>query len=100
MADYGALLFPRAIGYSAGLIDYFFRGQVDTADPPLGYVLVPWEARPSSIDVQGVKVIGDGQQTGNGTIQNGFVAVKILSRGLAEPTDFAGAEALSRRIKC
>jgi hypothetical protein len=35
----------------------------------LGYVLVPWEARPSSIDVQGVKVIGDGQQTGNGTIQ-------------------------------
>lgn len=69
MADYGERLFPRAIGYSAGLIDYFFRAQVDTADPPLGYILVPWEARPSSIDVQGVKVIGDGQQTGNGTIQ-------------------------------
>jgi hypothetical protein len=28
MADYGALLFPRAIGYSAGLIDYFFRNHM------------------------------------------------------------------------
>ena len=27
MAEYGTLLFPRAIGYSAGLIDYFFRGK-------------------------------------------------------------------------
>lgn len=29
MADYGARLFPRAIGYSAGLIDYFFDGYVN-----------------------------------------------------------------------
>lgn len=28
MEDYGKKLFPRAIGYSAGLIDYFFDGQV------------------------------------------------------------------------
>ncbi len=27
-AGYGALLFPRAIGYSAALLDYFFRGRV------------------------------------------------------------------------
>ncbi len=66
---YGRKLFPRAIGYSAGLIDYFFRGQVDTADPPFGYVLVPWEERPTSIDVEGVKIIGEGQQTGSGTIR-------------------------------
>jgi hypothetical protein len=29
MADYGTKLFPRAIGYSAGLIDYFLRGQLE-----------------------------------------------------------------------
>lgn len=29
--DYGQLLFPRAIGYSAGLLDYFFRGTLDLA---------------------------------------------------------------------
>ncbi len=28
MKDYGTKLFPRAIGYSAGLIDYFFDGTV------------------------------------------------------------------------
>ncbi len=27
--DYAAKLFPRAIGYSAALIDYFFRGRLD-----------------------------------------------------------------------
>jgi hypothetical protein len=27
-ADYAALLFPRAVGYGAGLIDYFFRGRL------------------------------------------------------------------------
>jgi hypothetical protein len=36
MSDYGALLFPRAIGYSAGLIDYFYRGSIEfhNPDPP------------------------------------------------------------------
>jgi hypothetical protein len=27
--DYASLLIPRAIGYSAGLLDYFFRGVID-----------------------------------------------------------------------
>lgn len=27
--DYAALLLPRAIGYSAGLLDYFFRGRTE-----------------------------------------------------------------------
>ena len=36
MKDYGTKLFPRAIGYSAGLIDYFFRGSI-FVDPPGSY---------------------------------------------------------------
>jgi len=28
-AEYASKLFPRAIGYSAGLLDYFFRGKLD-----------------------------------------------------------------------
>jgi hypothetical protein len=27
--DYGSKLVPRAVGYSAGLLDYFFRGQIE-----------------------------------------------------------------------
>jgi hypothetical protein len=32
--DYGELLLPRAIGYSAALIDYFFRGKIDLIPDP------------------------------------------------------------------
>jgi hypothetical protein len=34
--DYAAALLPRAIGYSAGLIDYFFAGYLNAV--PLGWV--------------------------------------------------------------
>ena len=33
LQGYGTKLFPRAVGYSAGLIDYFFRGQIEWTDP-------------------------------------------------------------------
>jgi hypothetical protein len=33
-ADYGRKLFPRAIGYSAGLIDYFIRGKINMIPNP------------------------------------------------------------------
>jgi hypothetical protein len=32
LEDYGALLLPRAVGYSAALIDYFFRGSIAATD--------------------------------------------------------------------
>lgn len=33
-SDYAALLLPRAVGYSAGLLDYFFRGKIDMIIDP------------------------------------------------------------------
>ena len=39
--DQAKLLVPRAVAYSAGLIDYFFRGSIYVAPPPEGvYALV------------------------------------------------------------
>ena len=41
-ADYASYLVPRAVGYSAGLINYFFRGQIDLeqdANDPSKYVI-------------------------------------------------------------
>lgn len=32
--DYAELLIPRAVGYSAGLLDYFFRGEMDLVPVP------------------------------------------------------------------
>jgi hypothetical protein len=34
--DYAALLIPRAVGYSAKLIDYFFRGTIEITSPVIG----------------------------------------------------------------
>jgi hypothetical protein len=34
--DYAALLIPRAVGYSAGLLDYFFRGSIEISLPLSG----------------------------------------------------------------
>jgi hypothetical protein len=33
-SDYASLLIPRAVGYSAGLLNYFFRGQIDMVPDP------------------------------------------------------------------
>lgn len=35
-SDYAAKLFPRAVGYAAGLVDYFFRGQLAVRVVPGG----------------------------------------------------------------
>jgi hypothetical protein len=33
--DYASLLLPRAVGYSAGLLEYFFRGQLQVTSLPI-----------------------------------------------------------------
>ncbi|MCL4475543.1 MAG: hypothetical protein M1508_04855 [Nitrospirae bacterium] len=38
--DYASQLIPRAVGYSAGLLDYFFRGEMDMVPEGSGYVIV------------------------------------------------------------
>ena len=70
-ADYGRKLFPRAIGYSAGLIDYFFRGKIDSAPWSPGYLWVSWTQRPTSIRVENVSIKADetNEQGGQGIIQ-------------------------------
>ncbi|MEK6776948.1 MAG: hypothetical protein AABY87_08720, partial [bacterium] len=54
--DYASLLLPRAVGYSAGLLNYFFRGSIEislpdsgvyatTDDPNLGFTTITLQAR-------------------------------------------------------
>lgn len=49
--DYASLLLPRAVGYSAGLLDYFFRGRMEVlqdADTPAGPTEVRLKVRNST----------------------------------------------------
>jgi hypothetical protein len=67
---YGAKLFPRAIGYSAGLVDYFFRGRI-TTDHFGTFSAIPFEQRPASIQVSNLNVSDStsNEQAGPGNVQ-------------------------------
>ena len=65
MADYGGLLFPRAIGYSAGLIDYFFRGNIET-DVGAVFQSTPDSSPPTTVTMYNVSNLTPDEETGNG----------------------------------
>ena len=72
MAEYGSLLFPRAIGYSAGLIDYFFRGYIGGvgayAGPTPGQEY-PVDQPPTSVTVTDLANKTINEDTGQGTVR-------------------------------
>ena len=47
------MLGPRAIAYSAGLINYFFRGKLDVAVPDQGLIAVINQGETHSVDADG-----------------------------------------------
>jgi len=76
--DYAAKLIPRAVGYSAALLDYFFRGTIEISLPEKG-VFALTDSDPTSIDptTQGFDHITlraqntspEGEEMTNGTIE-------------------------------
>jgi len=46
----GNLTIPRAIGYSAGLLDFFFRGELELSSPPEGLYAVVDQGTPHHVD--------------------------------------------------
>ncbi len=72
--DYASLLLPRAVGYSAGLLDYFFRGRIEVvqdADTPAG----PTEVRLKVRNTTPNESSGTGQIVGVVQSFDGFSAV-------------------------
>ena len=66
--DYAFKLFPRAIAYSAGLIDYFFRGRIFAFTGDVGCI---WPQVPPIYPSVEMVVYNDspaGEETGNGQV--------------------------------
>lgn len=61
--DYAAMLIPRAVGYSAALLDYFFRGSIDIVPP------------------------GEGVYAGMDNTQAGFSRITLRARNTTEGGD-------------
>ncbi len=67
--DYAARLIPRAVGYSAKLLDYFFRGSIE--------ITVPISAPPSS---NGVYSMIDATQAGFNPATTKFTTIKLRAK--------------------
>lgn len=65
--DYAFKLFARAIGYSAGMIDYFFRGDI-RVDPPV-FESAPPSNPPTTITLTNLANVTPDEETGNGTLR-------------------------------
>lgn len=70
----GNLGIPRAIAYSAGLIDYFFRGRLTLSAPPDGLYGVLDQGTPHTV-LDGVPLLDDGS---NRTF--GFKTIRVRAR--------------------
>lgn len=53
MTEMADVLLPRAVGYSAGMIDYFFRGRLELSSPPDGLFGVVDQGTPHTVDSAG-----------------------------------------------
>jgi hypothetical protein len=82
---YGAKLFPRAIGYSAGLIDYFFRGRMTGNIISIGSG-GPWSQRPTSLEVADLAI---SDVAGNEVVGPGTVTLVLKKAG---PPEAAGID--------
>ncbi len=68
--DYARLLIPRAVGYSASLLDYFFRGEIELSLPARGvYALAAPDGQFSEIRVRAKNTTASGEEMNNGFIQ-------------------------------
>ncbi len=80
--DYATLLIPRAVGYSAALLDYFFRGKldVDLVDDGSGLRLAGANASPDPLDGGTLAVYADGTD-GVRRLASAAVAVGRIEAG-------------------
>jgi hypothetical protein len=69
--EYAQFLLPRAVGYAAGLLDYFFRGKIDISVPANGlYSMVPGTATGfTSIKLRAKNSSIAGEEMTDGSIQ-------------------------------
>jgi len=65
----GNLIIPRAAAYSAGLINYFFRGELTLSSPPDGLYAVADQGAPHGVDADGYPRSSDGSIFGFTTLR-------------------------------
>ncbi len=85
--DYAAILIPKAIGYSAALLDYFFRGQINLEPAANFQYLI---RNNSAEDMSGdFSLYYDEKNTGSRKLIINWQALTIPAYGASTPVSFA-----------
>lgn len=80
------VLLPRAVAYSAGMIDYFFRGRLDVQPPTTGVFAAVNQGDGHTVDADGYP-----RRTGSGEIF-GFEQVRLRVRNATETIVESGTD--------
>lgn len=89
----GNLTIPRAIGYSAGLIDYFFRGNLAVTKPAAGIVGVLNLGAQHTMNAQGYPCVG--AATNDGCTVFGFQTIRVSVQNKTASITESGTGAVS-----
>ena len=88
------LAFPRAIGYSAGIINYFFRGNLVVTAPPDKIVAVLNQGAQHTMNAQGYPCVG--AATTDGCPIFGFQSIRVNIQNMTpQITETGGAHTVA-----
>jgi hypothetical protein len=84
--DYASLLIPRAVGYSAGLLNYFFRGSIDITLPSSGVYSVIADPAQSGNGFTQIKLKAQNTTPNNEQMTNGSIKLVVKYKvALSDP---------------
>ena len=83
----GNLTIPRAIGYSTGMINFFFRGQLTVTPPSTGIYAIVNHGTPHTVDADGIPHL-----TSNPNLAFGFTALRLQVKNTTPPIFDAGTQ--------
>ncbi|MDD4051828.1 MAG: hypothetical protein PHR28_08025 [candidate division Zixibacteria bacterium] len=84
--EYASKLVPRAVGYSAALLDYFFRGEIEVTLPSSNSSMMPRRdgiyafANSSDVGFQNISLMARNITANNEEMTNGFVSLIVSYR--------------------
>jgi len=78
------VLIPRAVAYSAGLIDFFFRGELEVSEPSSSLLSTLDQGTPHTVDANGYP-----RRTDNGQVL-GFTSLRLRVRNLTPDISESG----------
>lgn len=94
----GNLTIPRAIGYSAGMLNFFFRGEIKVSSPPEGLYAVVDQGAPHHVE-EGIPMDETGHVFGFKKLRVGIRNVTMVANGADTLRDAGSGMIVPQRMR-